>query len=156
MPKGALRHSKPRLDQVLCPVRKHRAPNGALRQRLFHAWGEHFVVRKHRAPKGALRLNSASSTQEGRPGQKAPSAKRCIKTGSARQSHSGGRCVRKHRAPKGALRLQQDKPLAIPLCVRKHRAPNGALRRKPGHCPKYWRTRQKAPSAKRCIKTPTS
>ena len=114
--------------------------------------------------------------------QKAPSAKRCIKTSLG--THYGGergRCVRKHRAPKGALRPvvdgkrleivqnSQKAPSAkrciktlreVPThrarcpCVRKHRAPKGALRRKP--VPEQERPAshgQKAPSAKRCIKT---
>ena len=63
--------------------------------------------------------------------------------------------VRKHRAPKGALRrligLRHRDPETT---VRKHRAPKGALR----HVNVVWdialgKTRQKAPSAKRCIKT---
>ena len=38
-------------------------------------------------------------------GQKAPSAKRCIKTRETTVvAHADGRFVRKHRAPKGALR----------------------------------------------------
>ena len=38
-------------------------------------------VRKHRAPKGALRRNVAAALRDlERVGQRAPSAKRCIKT----------------------------------------------------------------------------
>ena len=64
--------------------------------------------------------------------------------------------VRKHRAPKGALRLNviADGDHEVGGCVRKHRAPKGALRRalEGGHvCVPFGR--QKAPSAKRCIKT---
>ena len=87
-------------------------------------------VRKHRAPKGALRHSRTFFKTFEVASQKAPSAKRCIKTPrhglSKHQTHQ----VRKHRAPKGALRLRS--PLALPS------------RRIPG---------QKAPSAKRCIKT---
>ena len=90
----------------------------------------------------------------GMTGQKAPSAKRCIKT--ALSSPAGRfQCVRKHRAPKGALRphfayLRERGALG----VRKHRAPKGALRlihaaRRQFLC----EGSQKAPSAKRCIKT---
>ena len=112
--------------------------------------------------------------------QKAPSAKRCIKTRIEKVIRPLKEPVRKHRAPKGALR-QGDFALSEPLvvesqkapsakrciktvccvshcgftfCVRKHRAPKGALRR-----PRRRRgtptapSRQKAPSAKRCIKT---
>ena len=40
-----------------------------------------FLVRKHRAPKGALRLDDLiANTLDVFIGQKAPSAKRCIKT----------------------------------------------------------------------------
>ena len=60
----------------------------------------------HRAPKGALRPREAQ-VLTGRPaaGQKAPSAKRCIKTVVTNMSDRV-RCndVREHRAPKGALR----------------------------------------------------
>ena len=62
-------------------------------------------------------------------GQKAPSAKRCIKTTPAREPSVNRVFVRKHRAPKGALRLQ---------CLDDHSVVFA---------------RQKAPSAKRCIKT---
>ena len=89
------------------------------------------AIRKHRAPKGALRLSASTPHGISSSCQKAPSAKRCIKTHSslellhrlqARQkAPSDKRCiktypppaseypqyprVRKHRAPKGALRL---------------------------------------------------
>ena len=88
--------------------------------------------------------------------QKAPSAKRCIKTCPRRRIELSCRWfVRKHRAPNGALgltlRLRHQK-----LCsfVRKHRAPNGALRLVLVQV-EYARDhpRQKAPSAKRRIKT---
>ena len=63
-------------------VRKHRAPKCALRR------GRHLLevfpgelVRKHRAPKGALRPQETVHAPTSAPsGQKAPSAKRCIKT----------------------------------------------------------------------------
>ena len=90
------------------------------------------------------------------PSQKAPSAKRCIKTVPPFPCRSASWPVRKHRAPKGALR-----PTGGPFprvhagrYVRKHRAPKGALRRlrmTPG-CPVV-ESSQKAPSAKRCINT---
>ena len=61
--------------------------------------------------------------------QKAPSAKRCIKTQAIIFVQ---RCspVRKHRAPKGALRCAFMALVFALSCflVRKHRAPNGALR----------------------------
>ena len=61
--------------------------------------------------------------------QKAPSAKRCIKTSNRAPEFPREPKVRKHRAPKGALR---------------HHHPVGTY---------YSTLRQKAPSAKRCIKT---
>ena len=62
--------------------------------------------------------------------QKAPSAKRCIKTGHATRPTHAQYPVRKHRAPKGALRLPITLELgeAVKNEVRKHRAPKGALR----------------------------
>ena len=139
-------------------VRKHRAPKGALRHRIRDA---HLCiatdnVRKHRAPNGALRrLDNRAARVQSPAGQKAPSAKRCIKTARiaswpniflSQKAPSAKRCiktfpgnqrathmdppVRKHRAPKGALRPKiSDLPLAMVVAhVRKHRAPKGALR----------------------------
>ena len=62
------------------------------------------------------------------PSQKAPSAKRCIKTWL--QCECGRRrfSLRKHRAPKGALRLDNPARMHHGRAVRKHRAPKGALR----------------------------
>ena len=138
------------------------------------------AVRKHRAPKGALRRDGTGAFTHHVPSQKAPSAKRCIKTWSCRlwawmwfrvrkhrapkgalrpairghRSRDGQR-VRKHRAPKGALRQILVTPLLHLFCpVRKHRAPKGALRLLPPACPPVFSfASQKAPSAKRCIKT---
>ena len=64
------------------------------------------VVRKHRAPKGALRLHIPwFITVPLSAGQKAPSAKRCIKTPWQELVLDAAMGeVRKHRAPKGALR----------------------------------------------------
>ena len=61
-------------------------------------------VRKHRAPKGALRQAAERVGHWPLQGQKAPSAKRCIKTGGGHGVWAGILGVRKHRAPKGALR----------------------------------------------------
>ena len=113
--------------------------------------------------------------------QKAPSAKRCIKTRRTQPS-SLQRCsdVRKHRAPKSALRRLATAIFEnLNSIVRKHRAPKGALRpgalstRSSCDCPvrKHQAPkgalrrllagvvhvdlhgRQKAPSAKRRIET---
>ena len=65
----------------------------------------------------------------GTPGsQKAPSAKRCIKTFRGLLVQNRRVQVRKHRAPNGALRLAQGRLAGDFVPVRKHRAPNGALR----------------------------
>ena len=89
-------------------VRKHRAPKGALRLMWISSMKSSvsLSVRKHRAPKGALRLGDLDvALVEVGVRQKAPSAKRCIKT-TKRQCRVEHRrkYVRKHRAPKGALR----------------------------------------------------
>ena len=88
--------------------------------------------------------------------QKAPSAKRCIKTGRCWSaiSHSMLR-VRKHQAPRGALRqgstrtpeesyIMCQKAPSTKRCIKTPRLP--ALRT-------LFASGQKAPSAKRCIKT---
>ena len=113
-------------------VRKHRAPKGALR--LEHTprdAQEHAGVRKHRAPKGALRPRESIEL--------------------LLQCH----LVRKHRAPKGALRQGKRPTCEVPEHVRKHRAPKGALRPIRVVAGAIGREiqSQKAPSAKRCIKT---
>ena len=111
-------------------------------------------------------------------GQKAPSAKRCIKTCQDVCQSGAWLAVRKHRAPRGALRQRpvqgcfnfvtsqkapsakrciktghKNRPHQHVTLVRKHRAPKGALRRRQRATPLRRRaTHQKAPSAKRCIK----
>ena len=85
------------------PVRKHRAPKGALRHAMRGLASNLVPVRKHRAPKGALRHIGFPVAVAVFSCQKAPSAKRCIKTVSSRGSSRHGSPVRKHRAPKGAL-----------------------------------------------------
>ena len=87
--------------------------------------------------------------------QKAPSAKRCIKTLTITPDVVRPLRVRKHRAPKGALRpvalceiqevvgLSQKAPSAK-RCIKTVLVPDKHMR-----VP----VRQKAPSAKRCIKT---
>ena len=117
--------------QSPCRVRKHRAPKGALRpSRATSRTLPASPVRKHRAPKGALRPMVGTCTQSHRGCQKAPSAKRCIKTDGHVAMHELCLDVRKHRAPKGALRLLSDDDISVEIVC------------------------QKAPSAKRCIKTP--
>ena len=61
-------------------------------------------VRKHPAPEGALRLSGLAAAHDSLLCQKAPSTRRCIKTSGASRSRSGRVDVRKHPAPEGALR----------------------------------------------------
>ena len=69
------------------------------------------------------------TTCQPRASQKAPSAKRCIKTGCHVAGLSASGVVRKHRAPKGALRPPaEDVQATAAALVRKHRAPKGAVR----------------------------
>ena len=120
------------------PVRKHSAPEGALRPNagLGRVSGDR--VRKHSAPEGALRQSppafrarsrfSSESTQHqkvhsdrARSGirhpstrQKALSTRRCIKTWlSDASAWSTG--VRKHSAPEGALRPMVRRVVYAPL-----------------------------------------
>ena len=113
-------------------ARKHRAPKGALRLlTLIVIQFVYVPARKHRAPKGALRLiGHLGQTVGVAHSQKAPSAKRCIKTSWPPTRRTESRAVRKHRAPNGALRRRDrcrrtHHGLAD---VRKHRAQKGALR----------------------------
>ena len=131
-PKGALRPSCVRARADRARVRKHRAPKGALRPVIYRIGRlNEEPVRKHRAPKGALRLASR-----------------------AQQLVSNGQPVRKHRAPKGALRRKVRNIVCVQRgWVRKHRAPKGALRRTNLLSLCIYFSCQKAPSAKRCIKT---
>ena len=89
------------------------------------------MVRKHRAPKGALRPGRTPRRRWAyRARQKAPSAKRCIKTENSATAVVKSFKVRKHRAPKGALRRGKGAQVVdVDTSVRKHRAPKGALRR---------------------------
>ena len=114
-------------------------------------------VRKHRAPKGALRhmANLASSTTANNSRQKAPSAKRCIKTPPRPLRASGG--ARRQKAPSAkrctktrgshARRCEGcagQKAPSTKRCIKTCLSP--LSRERDQHC-------QKAPSAKRCIKT---
>ena len=118
--------------EALVYVRKHRAPKGALRPVDARHTGSTLILsQKAPSAKRCIKTSCLFSVMTiSVPGQKAPSAKRCIKTAALRRAVAMI-CVRKHRAPKGALR------------------PGTARTSHAGDHP-----RQKAPSAKRCIKTP--
>ena len=113
-PKGALRPEQPAQyrHRSLHPVRKHRAPKGALRQRLSRLWyGLPSTSQKAPSAKRCIKTSRTKPTRipSKTPSQKAPSAKRCIKTGARfGRGAIGDWQVRKHRAPKGALRLLME------------------------------------------------
>ena len=136
-------------------VRKHRAPKGALRLDREGLACPLPEVRKHRAPKGALRLMAyLTPSSESFSGQKAPSAKRCIKTLTnelfqvepppSQKAPSAKRCIktqfhlrvgrdiREMSESTERQKVHQDlSNWSAPLfdrAVRKHRAPKGALR----------------------------
>ena len=85
---------------------------------------------------------------------KAPSAKRCIKTINENEPIKASNIVIKHRAPNGALRQAAGPVVGAVSGVIKHRAPNGALRLVLVLAISTLNLSHKAPSAKRCIKTP--
>ena len=109
-------------------VRKHPAPEGALRRECAVLTVHLEGVRKHPAPEGALRQSLVViSTPQ--------------------------RSVRKHPAPEGALRLIVRIGCVRVSCVRKHPAPEGALRLVLIGLEAHGDHGQKAPSTRRCIKT---
>ena len=88
-------------------------------------------------------------------GQKAPSAKRCIKTWLTHNARARrNRWVRKHRAPKGALRNHVEYAIR-PIGGNGQKTPSAkrCIKTACGHAGYRQRWCQKAPSAKRCIKT---
>ena len=114
-------------------VRKHRAPNGALRRgRGVCLLGCEYPRQKSPGAKWCIKTAQQGSFFLPYCGacQKAPSAKRCIKTGCDGSRTRECWFVRKHRAPNGALRLTDTVFPALKNAIS-----------------------QKAPSAKRCIKT---
>ena len=107
-------------------VRKHPAPEGALRHGLGLRNSPVVHVRKHPAPEGALRLKTLTERLNPWAGQKAPSTTRCIKTGIAiaapatvgQKAPSTTRCIKTGQPPDQSPRSP----------VRKPPAPLGALR----------------------------
>ena len=114
----------------LLQVRKHPAPEGALRRDEPLSLGFYMFIRKYPAPEGALRL------EEG------------VQISSF--------LVRKPPAPEGALRRSFRRSSVCTRSVRKYPAPEGALRHVPGPVVVDLREGQKAPSTRRCIKTRAS
>ena len=80
-PEGALRQDRPRYRGPRSSgVRKHPAPEGALRRGFELISGDIVFVRKHPAPEGALRPFLLAVWRPLFVSQKAPSTRRCIKT----------------------------------------------------------------------------
>ena len=109
-------------------VRKHPAPEGALRHPSNRDKREVKCVRKHPAPEGALRQAKGRLLPLDER-QKAPSTTRCIKTRRRMMTEMISMTVRKQPAPEGALRPKVEQQNVAPE-----------------RC-------QKAPSTTRCIKT---
>ena len=108
------------------------------------------AVRKHPAPEGALRHLLSDPEAKELLCQKAPSTRRCIKT-SVDSWFNSSTAVRKHPAPEGALRLQKANPSKAYFEVRKHPAPEGALRLHTLQPVLHTAGGQKAPSTRRPI-----
>ena len=99
---------------------------------------------------------TGSSARRRRSRQKAPNAKRCIKTCSDRCDDLVALRVRKHRAPNNALRLPTQSTPLVSCHSTSQKAPSAKRCIKTPQCPFVRQVRilrQKAPSAKRCIKT---
>ena len=143
-----------RRPNLFLSVRKHPAPQGALRLAGLDA--AHLLslfVRNHPAPEGALRRDIPPFGCPALRRQKAPSTRRCIKTSwnpATRRVHqsqkapSTRRCIKTFRAARSP---------GTRLHVRKHPAPQGALRLLASAVGIAYCIRQKAPSTTRCIKT---
>ena len=168
---SSLRPTRPWLTLV----RKHPAPECALRPATIAKSIGCGIVRKHPAPEGALRQTNVRVHAFFLLSQKAPSTRRCIKTttfdildsfNSCQKATSTRRCIETSSSP--------GRPPSPG--VRKHPAPEGALRRSMvSVTPRFSRsestqhqkvhldllsdddvgsvTRQKTPRTRRCIKT---
>ena len=134
-------------------------------------------VRKHPAPEGALRPLAPRSAGHHCRRQKAPSTRRCIKTPISRampraasrsedtqtrrciktQPVESPKTVRSHQKALNTRRriktMRQWRTRRPGPQVRKHSAPEGALSREGAVSRDVENVRQKAPSTRRCIKT---
>ena len=116
---------------AVCSVRKHRAPNGALRQIL--------------ARRAAANDVESESTEH----------QTVHYDGSVDSTRTFSSTVRKHRAPKCALRRGLVEQIEqVKVVVRKYRAPKGALRpdNDHHHAATQPHACQKAPSAKGALR----
>ena len=92
-PNGALRRSSSSLLRISALVIKHRAPNGALRHDILLRVNVLERVR-HKAPSAKRCIKTGderADSHDSKPGHKAPSAKRCIKTRDDQHTRPGGR-----------------------------------------------------------------
>ena len=96
-PEGALRLVPDCREHSVQGVRKHPAPQGALRPKKLLADWILTLVRKHPAPEGTLRRTTVATFCLNSVGQKAPSTRRCIKTNSS--THTAAVCVASQEAP---------------------------------------------------------
>ena len=136
-------------------VRKHPAPEGALRRFELTPDASLTYVRKHPAPEGALRRHLTLPVSFPGPRQKAPSTRRCIKT-SELSEFIDTHCCQK--APSTRRCIKTQRRTLMPSCgnpVRKHPAPEGALRRPCRLQSEPSGSGQKAASTTKCIKTLT-
>ena len=110
---------------------------------------------RHKAPSArrCIKTGTCREVGTGRQCHKAPSARRCIKTGTCREVGTGRQC---HKAPSARRCIKTGPQVARPrvgVQVIKHRAPDGALRLLVVDLNGDTLIRHKAPSARRCIKT---
>ena len=111
-------------------------------------------VRKHPAPEGALRQFQVFFLPNSSPSQKAPSTRRCIKTQLTRAETPIQLLVRKHPAPEGALRHNRLPAEATSSDDRKAPSTRRCIKtRRHRWRPSRCRPVRKAPSTRRCIKT---
>ena len=112
-PEGALRHESIALNRHSGTIRKHPAPQGALRREVVLHGVLLGLVKKHPAPQGALRPCRYRLCGEAAPRQKAPSTRRCIETTRDQYYTYSVFQARKHPAPLGALRRLHQGPSVV-------------------------------------------
>ena len=110
-------------------------------------------VRKHLAPEGALRQSEIIFSMAAIASQKAPRTRRCIKTLVVERSVEVQSCQKAPRTRRCIKTAPQPPPAPRSPHVRKHLAPEGALRLFPTEIAPAQLSSQKAPRTRRCIKT---
>ena len=136
-------------------VRKHPAPQGALRLHRIHRSAVWYGRQKAPSTRRCIKTIHALTYMERRFSQKAPSTRRCIKTPRATRRHqecsgqkapSTRRCI-KTRHPRSPLPCCSQKAPSTRRCIKTVYHP---------HLGDRILCRQKAPSTTRCIKTPSA